>query len=229
MTHEKLKTYRKRRLKCDEGKPHCKRCVSSGRQCDGVFYFGAAAGSEQPITRSPLHAIPTMPFEEFKALQDMHTLFYILPKLPMVPSTDLRLSMRVTTATYMAFLPSRAGKHSALDAATHCLAAAVRWCYANDLKGQGECDSQFGQSETEMLQHHSRALGKLRRALNDPKESLSAETLCATALLCCFEVCRFQLQYQFDNSQLKNLQYSLFPLVEAHILLPSTCWVLNKS
>jgi hypothetical protein len=115
---------------------------------------------------------------------------------------DLMLRMRNTTSIYMAFLPSRAGKNGALDAATHCLSAAVRWYYVNAFREHGGDDSYFGESETEVLEQHTRALGQLCQALDDPKESLSSETLCATQLLCCFEVCQFRLQYQFYKHRL---------------------------
>ncbi|KAH6698443.1 hypothetical protein BKA61DRAFT_530626 [Leptodontidium sp. MPI-SDFR-AT-0119] len=39
------KTCKIRHVKCDEGKPACKRCVSTGRKCDGYFYSGTPAST----------------------------------------------------------------------------------------------------------------------------------------------------------------------------------------
>lgn len=45
LTHQ---SQRIRRIKCDETKPHCQRCTSTGRKCDGY--------SSLPFSRRDLHA-----------------------------------------------------------------------------------------------------------------------------------------------------------------------------
>ncbi|KAH9205607.1 hypothetical protein DL95DRAFT_265076, partial [Leptodontidium sp. 2 PMI_412] len=42
------KTCKIRRVKCDEAKPACKRCSSTGRKCDGYFYAGAPRSTATP-------------------------------------------------------------------------------------------------------------------------------------------------------------------------------------
>lgn len=44
------KTCKIRRVKCDEGKPSCKRCSSTGRKCDGYFYSGVPSGTTTRLT-----------------------------------------------------------------------------------------------------------------------------------------------------------------------------------
>ncbi|KAK0101749.1 hypothetical protein ONS95_006901 [Cadophora gregata] len=39
------KTCKIRRVKCDEAKPSCKRCSSTGRKCDGYFYCGVPSST----------------------------------------------------------------------------------------------------------------------------------------------------------------------------------------
>ncbi|KAI0844246.1 hypothetical protein F5Y00DRAFT_274396 [Daldinia vernicosa] len=56
-----------RKVKCDEGKPHCQRCISTGRKCDG--YVQATTSSDLTWHR-PRHLFPGVDnVEERRALQ----------------------------------------------------------------------------------------------------------------------------------------------------------------
>ncbi|KAI8958805.1 hypothetical protein F5Y11DRAFT_359696 [Daldinia sp. FL1419] len=56
-----------RKVKCDEGKPHCRRCLSTGRRCDG--YVQTAASSDLTWHR-PRHLFPGIDdVNEKRALQ----------------------------------------------------------------------------------------------------------------------------------------------------------------
>ncbi|KAJ4145390.1 hypothetical protein LMH87_004242 [Akanthomyces muscarius] len=46
------KTCRIRKIKCDEGKPYCKKCVSTGRTCDGYESIFRFAPNQLPKTES---------------------------------------------------------------------------------------------------------------------------------------------------------------------------------
>ncbi|KAL4951755.1 hypothetical protein BDW69DRAFT_33633 [Aspergillus filifer] len=46
-----------RRVKCDEGKPHCRRCTSTGRKCDG--YVQPREGTPDKLLMSRLRPSPT--------------------------------------------------------------------------------------------------------------------------------------------------------------------------
>ncbi|KAH7370127.1 hypothetical protein BKA65DRAFT_11768 [Rhexocercosporidium sp. MPI-PUGE-AT-0058] len=48
------KTCKIRRVKCDEAKPVCKRCFSTGRNCDGFLYAGAPPSSTTTCKFPPL-------------------------------------------------------------------------------------------------------------------------------------------------------------------------------
>ncbi|KAF4335380.1 transcriptional regulatory moc3 [Fusarium beomiforme] len=53
-------TCRIRKIKCDEGKPFCQKCVKTGRKCDGyesVFRpFSSQTSTSQPAAEPPLHS-----------------------------------------------------------------------------------------------------------------------------------------------------------------------------
>lgn len=92
--------------------------------------------------------------------------------------------MRTTTAVYLSYLPSRAGQSAVMDSAVRSLAASVRLYYTKIKRGE----SIEEQDQNLIIGPYNHALKCLRQALKDPKEAVSAETLCAAELLCCFEV-----------------------------------------
>lgn len=129
---------------------------------------------------------------QINAMKDIQLLYSVIPKILAASATEdqhwsVRASMRATTMAYLNFLPSRAGENIAMDAAVQCLAAAARLHYAHDLSVRSSQTTELNDPRV-VLRHNIHALNCLRQALNDPIESVSSETLCATALLCCFEV-----------------------------------------
>lgn len=170
---------RSRRLKCDEDKPFCKRCVLSNIECKGCGYGMIIAAS------------PTAP--HLDATADVRDLLYLAPQMPshvrytfvtnpentmaeFIPSTGEQLLL------YLKFLPCGLGHSSSLDSTIACLASALR-------------DSRLpehSRSDVQTLTRYNQALRDLQSSLNDPEESLAAETLCATQLLGIYEVCSSQ-------------------------------------
>ncbi|KAI1388041.1 uncharacterized protein F4822DRAFT_300714 [Hypoxylon trugodes] len=60
-------TCKVRKVKCDEGKPHCRRCVSTGRKCDG---YVPVASSTSLSWHRPRHLFPNVDdVKERRALQ----------------------------------------------------------------------------------------------------------------------------------------------------------------
>jgi hypothetical protein len=78
--------------------------------------------------------------------------------------------------SYVTHVPCRLGYEVALDHAVQCVVAAF-----HALNSQSS-------SKQKTLSLYMRALNSLQQAIDDPERSLSAETLCATELLCLFEV-----------------------------------------
>ena len=74
-THEMSRI---RRVKCDEGKPECRRCLSTGRKCDGyntvdTFVTGnIGSAKEQPKQTSGVHTVilpHPLPYESYTPLE----------------------------------------------------------------------------------------------------------------------------------------------------------------
>ncbi|KAH8693575.1 hypothetical protein BGW36DRAFT_207431 [Talaromyces proteolyticus] len=82
-------------------------------------------------------------------------------------------------ASYVSHVPCRWGQEVALDHAVGCVVAAFHALHIRD--------NTQSLSKHKPLSLYTRALQFLQQALKDPKRSLSAETLCATELLCLFE------------------------------------------
>lgn len=95
--------------------------------------------------------------------------------VPVVMFPGDRLSL------YISHLPRRAGHNIALDSAVKCVSSAFRRLYL-----PLDVDRVVSLRTSRSL--YSQALQNLQRALRDPQEAVSAETLCASDLLCMFEV-----------------------------------------
>jgi hypothetical protein len=78
---------------------------------------------------------------------------------------------------WMSFLPSKFGTSRALDSAIACFTTQQIGTTRNDLKMLG-----YGRST------YVQALGRLQKAINNPYEAGTSETLCAAMLLCIYEV-----------------------------------------
>lgn len=89
----------------------------------------------------------------------------------------LSYSQRIRVFIYD--LPGRTGYHEALDAAVKCVASALRHLVYGSAQAA---------SDTQTLALYGDALRKLQSSLNDPNDSRSAHTLCATQLLFLYEV-----------------------------------------
>jgi hypothetical protein len=84
---------------------------------------------------------------------------------------------QITIAQLFCFIPSRLGRSRALDLAVRCLTV--------HHLGVTECSEQI-------IRHgrfdYGKALCSLQKAVYDPVEAMRSETLCATMILCIYEV-----------------------------------------
>lgn len=180
---------RKRRLKCDEAKPRCKNCLTADRECVGSGYhvIPAVEKDESPPLPSPGTPLSVV---TFNGSSDVRDLLYLVPLMNSTlksTSDDPRKAVRMMTEGMLGYLPSRAGHNLALDAAAGCVAAAVRNACETSAVAQTDC-LFIEKANTKTLKLYAYALQCLQRAVNDPEQSVSSETLCATELLCYFEV-----------------------------------------
>jgi len=90
---------------------------------------------------------------------------------------NLANSDTLIMSRWISFLPSRFGKTKALDSAIACFTTQQIGTTRNDQR-------MLRYSRSTYIQ----ALGRLQKAISNPAEVGSSETLCATMLLCVYEV-----------------------------------------
>lgn len=219
----KLILARIRRIKCDERKPQCQRCELGRRTCIGVFYgkpsgniSDSSASSPPSITSASRsasppprvaamivrrHGVPKSPNNppQFVGTLDVRDLIHLAPSLATAthtvePSADwyefIRARVRELTS-YIFYLPSRSGHDNALDSAIRCTASGFR-----EFAQSGSDSLSLFRTGEKSVALYTSALRELQTALQDPKRSTSAEVLCATELLCIFEVWLFAKHYR---------------------------------
>jgi hypothetical protein len=121
---------------------------------------------------------PSDPFLCFSihspAVYQAQCLSFLVDDLPgQSDPADLELLPR-----WMSHIPPRVGRSKALDAAITC--------FTTQQIGTAQDDQRlltYGRST------YVHALNRLQKAINNPTEAASSETLCAAMLLCIYEVC----------------------------------------
>jgi len=198
----------KRRVKCDEERPGCRNCAKYGAECPGydrAFKFVAGkhhvrqrrkdenqseielnSSSINPATGSstlsPLVVFQRRPLQDATAFSIPPTLGGLRPEhiygiinhlYVIEPRHEVSFF-----APWFTSVPEHIGQKSHLDSAMSA--------FALHLLGKAKCDSDLiGESRS----MYGQSLCSLQKALNHPTEWKSAETLCATMLLCLYEVC----------------------------------------
>lgn len=186
--------YRARRVKCDETRPACRRCVSIGRECGYLQSRDAPAGatsvaSSRRDSRPVFVPIAPKSTAQLGSSVQVRDLLLLIPLAArLTPNatasravdfeTQYHLSRVRNLASYLFELPRMAGHSPTLDNTIECVVAALR--------------NQFmppnGLDERKALLLYTRSLRDLQLAVRDPKLCLAGETLCATQLLCIYEV-----------------------------------------
>lgn len=183
-------TCRERRVKCDEQKPTCLRCLAAHRTCRGNQYDSVL------LVCARLSASA-----QFNATADVADILYLAPVLFSQPVRQNLDPMSTEYATshatlqgrelvsYMQHLPRTCGHNELLDSSMRCVAEALRiQCMKMPQYEHSVTDVVSSKRYKTMLVFYSAALAQLQLALNDPERSVAVETLCATILLYAFEV-----------------------------------------
>lgn len=166
---------RLRKIKCDETRPSCKKCVSGRRICDGYADRDYTLQKQQlPMAMLPNEcssdALDLLLLAKRANRHVLHVSEYI----------TIFISEGQQISTYSEHLPSRSGYSATLDSAVKCAVAAFRLdSVPIDAKGDAMLKS---------FSLYAKALQQLQLTLTDPKDSRTAETLSATLLLQVFEV-----------------------------------------
>lgn len=156
----------------------CSRCKVSRRKCTWPFI-----SSYNPPKPAPAPAS----HPQISGSADIRDLIELIPLAATVDKYSssqldyfgfmLSYSQRIRVFIYD--LPGRTGYHEALDAAVKCVASALRHLVYGSAQAS---------SDAQTLELYGDALRKLQSSLNDPNDSRSAHTLCATQLLFLYEV-----------------------------------------
>lgn len=183
-------TCRERRVKCDEQKPSCLRCLATHRTCRGNQYDSVLLVCARLSTSA-----------QFNATADVADIIYLAPVLFSRPLRQILNPMSTEYATshatsqgrelvsYMHHLPRTCGHNELLDSSMQCVAEALRiQCMKSPRDERSTSGVVSSKRYKTMLVFYSAALAQLQVALNDPEQSVAVETLCATILLYTFEV-----------------------------------------
>lgn len=204
--------FRNRRVKCDEGRPVCRRCIIGGRQCSFPIDHHQLQQHQSPIAIAP-KLVPRHAIGDYIKIEDADTFRSVIRSPPATPQLngtadvadlvhlisnshtrtstnedhygrpDLPFAMSQRAALLYVFgLPRRTGHEPALDTAIKCVASILR-------RRRSSRDPSADGPPPGALAQYGDALRRLQDALNDTGRSRSAETLGATILLLLFEVC----------------------------------------
>ncbi|CEJ83006.1 hypothetical protein VHEMI03040 [[Torrubiella] hemipterigena] len=183
-------TCRSRRVKCDESKPVCKRCLKGNFQCHGYApgrNSAATATELRPLVARPSLQLSSSP--QLNGSSDVRDLILLIHEIstitedhiaPFTPSKYILYRGR-GVLSYVAQLPRRAGYNSTLDAALKSLSHVMR------LFEMRKFTSAQPALERQCLIFYGDAIAQLKDDLADPVQCLAPETLCAVELLSFFE------------------------------------------
>lgn len=173
----------------------CTRCARRGIECVGAGEKRYKFMEEGPTIvkkRSPKRHLTTTPSPDGKDIvrriavnpTNNSTLLGQGMVAAMKPQTSLRYNLMWAYGGYLTLVPRRLGLNEALDTAVDALVtthASFSSCKEITVKS---------------LTKYSKALGALRRCLDDPVTAGSSETLCAVSVLLLVQVgnCRFAVQ-----------------------------------
>lgn len=170
-------------MKCDESKPACLRCLGAKKECQG--YLPTTADLRPVAIAKAPGALP-----QFDGSQEVQALLFFAPILNKSfgnVADDLQKKTFSKIVLILAHLPRRAGHKPVLDSAVRCFASGIRDVWEQNQSSRSAWELVDSWS-IRSLALYMPAISKLQHALQDPVESLSAETLCAAVLLCAFDV-----------------------------------------
>ena len=129
---------RSRRIKCDEVKLACKRCIVGGYTCSGLVYGSSsfsASSTESPLKQWPIVRAP-IAVTHLNGTADVRDLIVIgrlLASRFLYQSSsdpeDYLVGRMKRLSPYILHIPPRPGQSSTLDNAVACTAAALRTLY----------------------------------------------------------------------------------------------------
>ncbi|KAI0100974.1 hypothetical protein GGR51DRAFT_336984 [Nemania sp. FL0031] len=165
-----------RHIKCDETKPHCRRCLDVGKTCDGYSTAGPNNQAALALTASPIAAYG-IPFRVPGSQQDRRLLHYYC-----VQGAD-DLSGHLSSEFWMRLVLQHSHDYIAVRQAVVALSC-VHQYYVT-------AHDNSSLLPAEAMAHYNRAMRSLRKYMNagiDNKEAVSAIVpLICSVIFFCFE------------------------------------------
>ncbi|KAF2234868.1 hypothetical protein EV356DRAFT_566801 [Viridothelium virens] len=192
-----------RKVKCDEGRPACRRCVSTGRNCDGYGIWGG--GGYAPSYRSDrlqrYNDVPHCPIPvrlvsaKAASAEDKAYLDWF----------KCRTSLKLPGIFVLTFWKKLVFQASVDEPAVlHAILAlsAAHKSEVQDGNRLGGQDSLPNEQEKSMLQHYSKAINYLQHHCVVDDRSLTRISLIACILFFCLELLRGR--YRTAQTHLRN-------------------------
>ncbi|KAF7943633.1 uncharacterized protein EAE97_005704 [Botrytis byssoidea] len=167
---------RKQKKKCDQVQPSCSRCIRLSIPCvgSGIRRYKFISGSiDSTVTTSSTST------NHNSALHTSHKRILRMPGnktlsvarsfISVLEVKDIRYDIGVY-GTFLTEIPKRLGSSAALDASVNAISTTYTSIYSRT-------------KPVEALESYGKGLKALRVALNDPKEAIQANTICAFYLM----------------------------------------------
>jgi Fungal specific transcription factor domain len=172
-------------VKCDEGRPICKRCSSTGRVCDGYGVWGGGGnfyGNRQPQSIVSIVPTPVLNQEERRCLEWYHC--RIKNKLP-----GIFVLRFWNTVLVQASVNEPAVLHAVLTLSSIHETGVIVY----DDQYRRKSSYSLNEKEQFALQHYTKAIGHLR-------SHLSANDVHSALITCAIFVCLEVLQGRFRTA-----------------------------
>ncbi|KAL9090666.1 MAG: hypothetical protein Q9165_005154 [Trypethelium subeluteriae] len=192
-----------RKVKCDEGRPACRRCVSTGRNCDGygIWGGGGTASSCRPDRLKTHYDAP----------------YRLLPVSLVVATVSTvedeayfdwfkcRTSLKLPGTFILTFWKKLVFQASVSEPAVLHAVLALSAAHKSEIEDGhrlGGHDGLPNEQEKSMLQHYSKAIKSLQRPCATDERSTIRISLIACILFFCLELLRGR--YQIAQTHLRN-------------------------
>lgn len=187
-------------MKCDETRPCCRACQKSGLECKGLGYESGIQTTKLITVSSSAPPKAPRSLPQFSASRSVRDLVNLAPLIGNILKKHVatietrawaptQIRIQTSVQAYLVYLPSTVGYNAALDSATKCVAAALQVIYSEkDSRTTFFLNDLPDQRWNHVLPLYSTALKHLRSGLKSPTQSTTPEILCASLLLCYFEV-----------------------------------------
>ncbi|TGO49889.1 hypothetical protein BOTNAR_0413g00010 [Botryotinia narcissicola] len=181
---------RKQKKKCDQVQPSCSRCIRLSIPCvgSGIRRYKFISGSIDSTVKTSSTST-----NHISALRTSHKQILRMPGnktiseagsfISVLEVKDIRYDIGVY-GTFLTEIPKRLGSSAALDASVNAISTSYTSIYSRT-------------KPVEALESYGRGLKALRVALNDPKEAIQANTICAFYLMM---ICQTWMAHGDDNA-----------------------------